>query len=218
VPGNFSEDFMKSFMGAALAAACLFATACSGMSSDLLADAGSPGADAASAADAASGPDASTGEDAARPADAAGNDATAEDATPDVHTGPPDSKIQCGPQLACSAQNQICCWHQGSTTTPYQCVTSVGDCSGMNDVPITCSTPDNCASQGHPGYQCCATTGNLGSGQCYAYDVASVVACKSSCGVTDYEIGCSVKQQDCSDGISTCIVSKCTVPGDTMCY
>jgi hypothetical protein len=55
-------------------------------------------------------------------------------------------------------------------------------------------------------------------GQCEDYDVATVVACKSSCDpVTDYQVGCSVKSQNCTDTTQTCVVSKCTVPDDTFC-
>jgi len=210
---------MKRFSYAVIAAVTGLLAGCSGTSSDLLADSGAgpaPGDDAS-----ATQPDASSsGVDATAPQDAGtGPDdaGTIHDATPDVQTGPPDSKIQCGSQLSCSAQSQLCCWHMGNVNKPYECVSDISGCSGTSDVPMTCSSPDNCASQGNAGYQCCATGGNFGSGQCYAYDVASVVACKPTCDVTDYEIGCSVQQQNCSDQLSTCIVSKCTVPGDTMC-
>jgi hypothetical protein len=137
---------------------------------------------------------------------------------PDVFVGPQDSKIQCGPQSTCSAQKEICCWHQGSTAKQFECVTSASQCAGTYDVPMTCSQADNCASQGNPGYQCCATGGNVGWGSCSGYEVASSATCKAQCDVTDYEIGCSVQQQNCADSLQTCIVSKCTVPGDTMCY
>jgi len=212
---------MKSFSHAALAAiAGALVAGCSGISSDLLVDSGSqPQDDAASVVDSSAPVEASSGEDATAPEDASvPEEASVVDATPDVHTGPPDSKIQCGPNLGCSAQNEMCCWHMESTNKPYECVSDISGCSGTYDVPMTCSSPDNCASQGNAGYQCCATGGNYGEGQCYAYDVATVVACKSSCGITDYEIGCSVQKQNCSDSLETCVVSKCTVPGDTMCY
>jgi hypothetical protein len=205
-----------SFIAAA-AAAGLLATGCSGVASDLLGDSGAPTEDAGATVDGAAGSDGGIVEKDAT-ASEAGEDATVVDAAPDVHVGPADSKIQCGPQLGCSAQNEICCWHMASSVTPYECVSSIGDCSGTYDVPMTCSSTDNCASQGNDGYQCCATTGNYGMGQCYGYDVATVVACKPSCDVTDTEIGCSVQQQNCSDPYQTCIVSKCTAPGDTMCY
>lgn len=211
---------MKSlFIAALAAAAAAFATGCSGApDTDLLADSGgvTPTEDAGGLPqnDAApTEPDATTTVDASE-----GHDATTTvDAAPDVPVGPPDSKIQCG-QQACSAQNEICCWHQGSTQNPYECVSNIGDCSGTTDVPITCSSHENCDSQGNTGDSCCATGGNFGAGACYGYDVASVVACKPSCDVTDYEIGCSVQKQNCTDGISTCVVSKCTDPGVTMCY
>jgi hypothetical protein len=154
--------------------------------------------------------------------DAATEDVNVQDAVADVtldlNIGPADSRIQCGPSITCSAQQQACCWHMGNNTTPFECVTDVSSCNGTYDVPMTCSTPDNCASQGNPSYSCCATGGNFGMGsQCEGYDVATVVACKSSCAITDYQVGCSVKSQNCSDTTQTCVVSKCTVPDDTFC-
>ena len=208
---------MNRFVIVALAtAAGTLVTGCSGVSSDLLLDSGTapqPDAGVISEVDAGSTePDATAAVDASE-----AEDATLVDAKPDVHVGPADSKIQCG-QTACSAQNEVCCWHMGSTQNPYECVSSANDCAGTYDVPMTCSSPSNCESQGNKGYQCCATGGQLGVGQCSNFDVATVVACKPSCDVSDYEIGCSVQQQNCSDSLQTCVVSKCTAPGDTLCY
>lgn len=194
--------------------------ACSGTDgTGLLGDSGGNPQDDASSLDASSTTDAIAPDDAST-LDASTPDVTSilEASVPDAHIGPPDSKIQCGSQLSCSAQSEMCCWHMNSTNKPYECVTSVGSCSGIYDVPITCSNPDNCASQGNPGSVCCATGGQLGLGQCSSYDVATVVACKSTCDFTDYEIGCSIQQQNCSDDLQTCVTSKCTDPGATMCY
>ncbi len=196
-----------------------FLVACSGAdNSGLLGDSGAsqPQEDAA-----AVGPDASATEDATTVTPDANvvPDASVvvDAAPPDVYVGPADSKIQCG-QGACSAQNEVCCWHQGSTLKQFECVANASACTGLYDVPITCSTTDNCASQGNAGYQCCATGGNVGWGTCSGYDIASGVACKPSCGMSDYEIGCSVQKQNCSDTMQTCVTSKCTFPGATMCY
>lgn len=211
---------MKRFGIAALAVLGTFATACSGTDgTGLLGDSGTQNQDdAAQTQDDASTQNDAGVEDATTTSDASTEDAHVVDATPDTHVGPPDSKIQCGTST-CSAQNEMCCWHQASTTKPYECVSGVSACAGTYDVPMTCSTPDNCASQGNPTYQCCATGGNFGSGtQCGGFDIASLVACKATCDQTDYELGCSVKQQNCSDSLQTCVVSKCTVPGITMCY
>jgi hypothetical protein len=161
--------------------------------------------------------DASTSNDASTVSDVQVADVGVADVKPDLFVGPADSKIQCGPSLTCSAQNQTCCWHQSSTTKPYECVTDVSACAGTYDAPITCSTHDNCASQGNPSYTCCATGGNFGFNQCAGYDVASIVACKATCDITDYQVGCSVTLQNCSDTTQTCIVSKCTDPGTTIC-
>jgi hypothetical protein len=207
----------RFFSAVALAAGVV---ACSGADNLLLGDSGTlPGDDAAVAADASSGDDVTTiadatTEDVEHPKDAN----VVVDVAIDTWTGPADSKVQCGSQITCSAQKEMCCWHQSSTTKPFECVTSPSSCAGMYDVVMTCSSTDNCASQGHAGYQCCATGGNLGWNTCNGYDVASSVTCKSQCDVTDYELGCSVQQQNCSDPQQTCIVSKCTVPSDTMCY
>ncbi len=203
-----------------IAVLATFAVACSGAdNSGLLVvpgddsgsqpqeDASSTGPDASATVDASVTPDASVVTDAS----------VVIDATPDVYVGPADSKILCG-QSTCSAQNEVCCWHQGSTTKPFECVSSASACVGLYDVPITCSTTDNCASQGNAGYQCCATGGNTGWGTCSGYDIASGVACKPSCDMTDYEIGCSVQKQNCTDSLQTCVTSKCTFPGATMCY
>ncbi len=201
-------------------ATALALVACSGTDgSGLLGDSGgNPQDDASMQADAAPTQDATAPDDAANPLDASTDSPIVDASKPDVHVGPQDSKIQCGSQLSCSAQNETCCWHMASTTKPFECVTSLNSCAGMYDVPMTCSNTDNCASQGNAGYQCCATGGNYGLGQCSGYDVASVVACKAQCDFTDYEIGCSVQQQNCSDSLQTCVVSKCTDPGATMCY
>lgn len=198
--------------------------ACSGSNPyDLLGDSGSSGVDSGNVqpVDDASASVDSGGEPDSTVEDAAADGGThVVDAAPDVPVGPADSKIDCGPTLKCSAQTQLCCHHAGSTSTPYECVTSASSCAAIDDVPISCSTPTNCASQGNPSYQCCATGGAWGSGQCYNYDIAVSATCKPDCtsGVDDYEIGCSIQQQNCSDSLKTCIVSKCTLPGYTMCY
>jgi len=204
---------------AALAAASAGGVGCSGADNILLGDSGTqPTEDAAVVQnDAAPTEDATTIVDATTEDVEHPKDANVVDVAPDISTGPPDSKILCG-TTSCSAQKEMCCWHQSSTTKPYECVTSGSSCAGTYDVVMTCSQPDNCASQGHAGYQCCATGGNYGWNTCSGYDVASSVTCKSQCATYDYELGCSVQQQNCSDSSQTCIVSKCTVTGDTMCY
>jgi len=202
-----------------LAALAAGVVACSGAGSILLGDSGTqPDEDAAVVQpDAQADDDVTvadvTTEDVEHP-----KDANVVDVAIDTWTGPPDSKIQCGPTTTCSAQKEMCCWHQSSTTKQFECVTSGSSCAGMYDVVMTCSNADNCASQGNAGYQCCATGGNYGWNTCQGYDVASSVTCKSQCDTYDYELGCSVQQQNCSDSLQTCIVSKCTAPADTMCY
>lgn len=208
---------MNRFSIGALAA---FLVACSGADTSNLFDSGvQPEQDSGvTQNDAASTDDMTIAQDATTEDVTHVEDATVIDAAPDVPQGPPDSKVQCGPSTTCSAQQEICCWHQDSTVNQYECVTSLTSCAGIYDVPVTCSSTDNCASQGNPSYQCCATGGNYGWGVCKGYDVASIVTCKSSCDPTDFEIGCNVTTQNCSDSLQTCAVSKCTFPGATMCY
>jgi len=208
----------RFFSIAALAAGAI---ACSGADGILLDDSGTQPGDDGSVVQ----PDASTGEDVTTVVDATTTedvehpkDANVVDVAPDISIGPADSKIQCGPTTTCSAQKEMCCWHQSSTTKQFECVTSPSSCSGTYDVVMTCSSTDNCASQGNKGYQCCATGGNYGWNTCSGYDVASSVTCKAQCATYDYELGCSTQTQNCSDPQQTCIVSKCTAPSDTMCY
>jgi hypothetical protein len=174
-----------------------------------------------------SGNDASVSNDGGTTVDSGGSDVTVQDApsvqdvvTVDVPVGPPDSKIQCGPNLTCSAKTQVCCATVGFQFT-YQCVSSVGDCAGANDIPISCSSGDNCASQGHPGDICCGT-GNgpqNPSNLCQQSDTASQVQCQTTCDPQqgEFEIGCSPQLQNCTDNTQTCIASKCTLPGYGLC-
>ena len=208
---------MNRFWITALAAT---AVACSCADNILLDDSGTQPGDDGSVVqnDAAPTEDVTTVADATTEDVEHPKDANVVDVAPDISTGPPDSKIQCGSQTTCSAQKEMCCWHQSSTTKQFECVTSPSSCSGMYDVVMTCSSTDNCASQGNAGYQCCATGGNFGWNTCANYDVASSVTCKSQCDTYDYELGCSIQKQNCSNSAQTCIVSKCTAPSDTMCY
>jgi len=213
---------MNRFSIGVLAAMATLAFGCSGTDSSglLLGDSAPPTEDSGTnpTEDAAAQQDATATEDATTGEDAHVQDATVVDTGPDVPVGPADSKIQCGPSITCSAQKEICCWHQSSTIKPYECVTNVNDCAGTYDAPMTCSTQDNCASQGNPNYLCCATSNNWGWGTCSNYTIASSVTCKAACDWSDYEVGCSVQKQNCTDSFQTCVTSKCTFPGATMCY
>jgi len=189
-------------------------TACSGADgSQLFDDAGQPENDATAAPDTGGNKDGGT------------QDVTVQDVvvvdvvTVDVPVGPPDSKIHCGTST-CSAQTQVCCATFGQTTT-YACVSSTSDCQGTNQVPISCTSGDNCASQGNSGDICCA------SGQgfinpnptCQGYDTVAQVMCQSTCDINqgEFEVGCSTQTQNCNDNTQTCITSKCTLPGLTIC-
>ena len=193
-------------------AVALLALGCSGTDPGQLFDDSGTGPVDSGSPDAVVQQDASAPNDATSPNDAAmAMDVQAADVTPDTYVGPPDSKIQCGPSLTCSAQAQACCWHQGSNTKPYECVSGPSSCAGVTDVLVTCSTNDNCASQGNPSYTCCATGGNFGTGTCSGADIATVVACKSSCtDIEDYQVGCSVTLQNCSD--TTGLASSASAP------
>lgn len=196
----------------------LLTLGCSGSDgSGLLGDSGQP-QDDATATDSAAQPDAGAPTDATTLPESSVADVSVKDVTPNLYVGPPDSKIQCGPSLTCSAQSQACCWHSATTLKPFECVTDLSSCTGTYDVPITCSSQANCVSEGNPSYTCCATGGNFGSGSCAGADIATVVTCKSSCtDIDDYPVGCSVSLQNCADTSQICIASKCTDPGATIC-
>ena len=139
--------------------------------------------------------------------------------TVDVPVGPPDSKIHCG-STTCSAQNEVCCASFGTTTT-YKCVATLGDCSGAQDVPISCTSADNCASQGNAGYICCASgQGPVNQNQnCQQFSVAAQVQCQATCDANsgEFQVGCSTQQQNCIDTAQSCITSQCTLPGLNIC-
>jgi hypothetical protein len=158
--------------------------------------------------------------DVAAPVDAS-SDTLPVEAAPDVAMGPPDSQIQCGPSTTCSAQTQVCCWHSTNTVTPFECLSSITACSGAADVPMTCSTAANCASQGLPGSICCATLDSQGTGMCAGDAVPSIARCKTSCtaSASEYQIGCDTTAQNCADSTRTCYDTQCDVPGGgTLCY
>lgn len=140
--------------------------------------------------------------------------------TVDVPVGPPDSKIHCGPTLGCSAQNEICCETMGTPIT-YACVGSTSDCAGPDDVPISCSSGENCASQGNAGYICCASQGGPPNpnGTCGNFTSAADVSCQQTCDQQQgqFEVGCNPQTQNCTDNTQTCIVSKCSLPGYGIC-
>jgi hypothetical protein len=167
-------------------------------------------------------PDTSTGPDAGPTKDTG----PSQDVTPipdvvtvDVPVGPPDSKIHCG-NTTCSAQTEVCCVTIGNPNT-YACVGSVNDCNGTNDVPIACSSADNCASQGNAGYICCGSPNGPPSGNpsCNNFSTASQVQCQATCDAQqgEFEVGCSTQLQNCSDTQQQCITSQCTLPGYTLC-
>ena len=136
--------------------------------------------------------------------------------TVDAPVGPPDSKIQCG-NSTCDAKTQVCCGHYATQWT-FGCVATLGDCSNTGDVPITCSTDDNCVSQGQPGYVCCATVGGQGSGTCGNSTLASVVQCQATCTQqNEVPVGCDPQLQNCVDPQAQCIKSQCTLAGFNIC-
>lgn len=169
--------------------------------------------------------------DGSQPADASADNTVAPDAsvdapilfdavTVDVPIKPADSKIQCG-TAQCSAQNEICCYHVGSTIKQYECVASLANCAGQNDVPVSCSGTDNCASQGNPSFICCAEPDGPENPaiNCNNFTGAASVACKATCDPqqNEFQVGCSVQLQDCVDTQATCGVSTCSLPGFDIC-
>jgi hypothetical protein len=206
------RSLVSLFLGAL---GCVTFAACGGADgTQLFDDAGQPVKDATAQ-------DTGGGTDGGNP----DKDVTVEDAvvvdavTVDVPVGPPDSKIHCG-TASCSAQNQVCCATFGTTTT-YACVASESACQGSDQVPISCSSNDNCASQGNSGFVCCAS----GQGpqnpnvNCQQFTTTAQVACQATCDANqgEFQVGCSVQTQNCIDTSQSCITSQCTLPGLTIC-
>jgi len=131
--------------------------------------------------------------------------------TVDVPVGPPDSHIQCGPTITCSAQTQICCHHTQSVTQ-WECVSDQTDCNAFGDVPIGCSSHENCVSQGVANDVCCADS--INTGQCNA---ASSVSCQATCDPQSgqFQVGCSTN--DPCAGNQTCKASTCSLVGYNIC-
>jgi len=192
-----------------------FAIACGGAEDNqLLSDAGTPIDQSAPPVDGSQPVDASLD---VNPQDAAVQDVvTIVDAAPDVPTVT-DTQIQCG-NTTCSAQTQLCCYHVGATTGEFTCVAGFSDCQDTNDVPINCSSNDNCASEGEPGYICCATPGGPAnpSAGCTNSTSAAQVLCQATCDAPNFIVGCSTQQQNCPSQ-ETCAVSVCSLPGYDIC-
>ncbi len=189
--------------------------ACGGADqSSLLVDSGQPGPDATQS-DTGPGPDAGPVKDSGPVVDTG---PIADVVTMDVPVGPPDSKIKCG-TTSCSAQTQVCCMTVGNPNT-FACVASVNDCQGGSDVPITCSSKENCASQGNPGDVCCGLPNgpNSQNPSCNNFSMASTTQCQTSCDPQqgEFEVGCTLQPNSCTNGM-TCITSVCTIPGYTLC-
>lgn len=195
--------------------ACAGFAACGGAEqSQLLNDSGQPEQDATQT-ETGPGPDAGPGKDTGP-----GQDVIVQDVvTVDVPIGPADSKIHCG-NSACSAQTQVCCMTVGNPNT-FACVGSVNDCAGGDQVPVSCSSGDNCASQGNAGYICCGLPNGPQSQNpnCNGFSMASAVQCQATCDAQqgEFEVGCSTTTQNCIDTAQTCINSQCTLPGYTLC-
>ncbi len=164
--------------------------------------------------------DSSAPADASVPDTAPPSDATVIDSpgpadvnTVDVPVGPKDSRIMCGTSLTCSAQTEVCC-HHTSSIKPYECVATVGDCANPDDIPISCSMHDNCASQGNPTYVCCGDiTSNSG-----ACSTLGDVSCQATCDPQSdqLQVGCS-GTDPCPTDTPNCKVSTCTLPGYNIC-
>lgn len=196
---------------------CGAIVACGGADqTPLLGDSGQPEQDATQVVDTGIGVDAGqkdapTVEDAPTVIDVV---------TVDVPNKPADSKIHCG-TTTCSAQNEVCCYHVGNTTKQFECVSSANDCTGTDDVPITCGSSDNCVSEGLAGDVCCGLPNGPQnpSSSCGNFSGASAAQCQTSCDAQngEFEVGCSIQQQNCSDSQQQCITSQCTLPGFSIC-
>ncbi len=195
--------------------ACAGFAACGGATdSQLLTDSGQPEQDATQT-ETGPGPDGGPTKDVSLPDVVPVKDVV----TVDVPVGPPDSKIHCG-TTTCSAQTQVCCMTVG-TQNSYACVNSVSDCSGTDQVPVSCSSGENCASQGNAGYICCGSPNGPQSPNpsCNGFSMAASVQCQATCDaqVGEFEVGCSTQLQNCIDTQQSCINSQCTLPGYTLC-
>ena len=133
----------------------------------------------------------------------------------DVPVGPPTSTIQCG-STTCDAKTQICCFHPA--TQQGTCVNGINNCNGFGDVPVSCSSDANCASQGTPSYVCCANVGGQGTGNCSNSAIATDVSCQPDCTQQNQvPVGCDTNLQNCADPQLQCFTSQCTLPGYNIC-
>ena len=194
---------------------CASFAACGGADSSQLFDDGGQ-----AQSDATAQPDTGGGKDGGNPdKDVTVQDVVVVDVAPDVPIKPADSNIHCG-SSTCSAQTQVCCATYGTTTT-YKCVASASDCTGTQQVPISCTNGDNCASQGNAGYICCGSPNGPQSPNqsCNGFAMASSVQCQATCDaqIGEFEVGCSPQLQNCLDTQQSCINSQCTLPGYTLC-
>ncbi len=135
---------------------------------------------------------------------------------PDVPVGPPDSKIHCG-GTTCSAQSEFCCRSGNvSNAYTYTCMANADSakCTSFGDVAITCSSKENCVSQGSAGDVCCAQV--VQGQQC---TLATQTACQSSCNgqAGEFEVGCDPQQVNSCGVNATCKVSQCSLIGYPIC-
>lgn len=136
-------------------------------------------------------------------------DVGVKDVTPDVPIFTP--KIACGPSLKCDAVTEICCDHVGSGSQ-WECVTDISQCNGGSDVPISCSSHDDCVAQGTPDYVCCGDTTN-GTSCTQVTDVSCQATCDTASG--QLQVGCSTG--DPCPSPEVCKVSTCSLPGYPIC-
>jgi len=133
----------------------------------------------------------------------------------DADAGPP-SGLTCGTDV-CAGSTPVCCETVGDTTT-FKCVESNAACStSTQQVPIDCWSDADCK----PGLLCCGFPNGPMSpvAGCTTFTTASRVSCETTCDTTqgEFEVGCSIQLQNCTDGTKTCLNSQCTLPGHTVC-
>ena len=126
-----------------------------------------------------------------------------------------DASVPCGQSTTCDGQLPVCCVTIGVTWS-YQCVASISSCAGQQQFAQTCASSAACGQ----GMICCGLPGGPPnpSPQCLGYVTPSEISCASTCDATnDFEVGCNVQQQNCTDGTKTCAVSQCTLPAQSVC-
>jgi hypothetical protein len=142
-----------------------------------------------------------------------GPDVSVQDVTVTNEVTMPPVQIKCGPSMGCDAKTEVCCNHTSMST--WECVSDISQCQNFGDVPISCSSHDDCVAQGTPSYICCADLGPS-NGTC---NPATDVSCQATCDPSQAQdqVGCTSTDPCQSTLTPVCKVSTCTLPGYSIC-